>query len=350
MLCLHFKAPVALEIDADLPGTGVTALFGPSGCGKTSTLRAIAGLNQVVGEIRFDDELWVDSGSGLHLDVNRRPVGYVFQDRRLFTHLDVAGNLAFAEQRNRSAGINKEEVIAMLGLDALLSRSVADLSGGEQQRVAIGRALLTHPRLLLLDEPFAALDHAAKAELLPYIRRTCADLEIAAILVTHNLDEVAELADHVLVMDEGTTTFQGTSGEFFATNPSLPESDSGSLLTGHVVSYDSRLQIADVKVGFQQVALPSADPVTVGSSIRLFVKTRDVSLALGRLEGISVRNILASTIVDLRPLEGTPFTEVDLAVEGQHLSSRVTRASAEELQLEPGQELFALIKSVSIAS
>ena len=339
-----------LDIEAEIPLAGITAIFGPSGSGKTSLLRLIAGLDRPdQGRIAMGGEVWSDSARRTFTPAHQRPVGLVFQDARLFTHLSVAGNLDFAQRRAvRGVGrFDAETIIEALDLVPLLPRRPASLSGGEAQRVALGRALLTQPRLLLLDEPMAGLDHARRAELLPYLDTTLRQLEIPALYVSHSVEEVVRLADRVLALAQGQCVAMGPAEAVFdqlEIEPLEREFEAGSVLAGTLIGTDERLQLSRVDIGGQVLELPMLQP---GDTVRLRIRARDVAIATLRPQAISIRNVLDGRIVSLTPAEGSPYCDLVVSIGASQIKARLTRASVEALELVPGQAVYALVKSAS---
>jgi molybdate transport system ATP-binding protein len=339
-----------LNFKARVPSTGISALFGPSGCGKTSVLRCIAGFSSCTGYICLGDTTWLDSSRGICLPAHQRPVGYVFQDARLFTHLNVARNLAFALKRAPAKQfLSNTQVIEMLDLQALLKRDVQQLSGGERQRVAIARTLLSQPSLLLLDEPLAALDADRKQELLPYLKRVCDELAIPAIFVSHAIDEVVELASHTVIMNAGQITAQGATVDVLNYPDSVTGSaEVGAVISGQVQAYDEAYQLLDINCEGQHIYVPTSRPRRKTETIRLYIRGRDVTLATRPPELTSVRNILHCQITRIESDPDTPYAEVQLSLGQQRLHSRVTRAAVADLQLAAGDSVYALVKSVSL--
>lgn len=347
-----FELRVVAEIDA----RGVTAVLGPSGSGKTTLLRAIAGLEpRATGRIAFAGEVWQDDVAGLRVAAHRRPIGTMFQEPRLFEHLDVDGNLAFADRRSRRARgaspIDRAEVVDALDLTPLLGRRVGGLSGGEKQRAALGRTLLRRPRLLLLDEPLAALDVPRKRELLAYLQSVPGRFRLPTLFVSHAIDEVALLADRVLVLAGGKLRARGPTAEV------LEELDLGGLATpselasvvgARVVRHDPEVRLTWLEVAGQPMSVPGLEHLRAGESIRLVVRARDVSLALRRPEGVSIRNLLDGTIVSVDVDGDSAFARVTVDLGGARLQARITRASSVELGLASGLPIVAMIKSVSL--
>jgi molybdate transport system ATP-binding protein len=342
----------ALDVDLDLPGRGVTALFGQSGCGKTTLLRCIAGLERGTGWLKVNGETWQDAER--FVPTHCRPLGYVFQDARLFAHLDVRRNLDYgakrAFRRTTSADSSRRDAIVdLLGLGPLLDRLPSRLSGGEQQRVAIARALLTEPRLLLMDEPLAALDHARKQEFLPWLERLREELDIPLIYVSHAPDEVARLADHIVVMDAGRAVAQGPLAETLA-RVDLPITlgeDAGAVFEATVVARDAEWHLA--RVAFDGGELRVRDNGTpLGRRVRVRVLARDVSIASSRHDDVSILNLLPATIVAHAAEAHPSQLLVQLRVGATLLLARLTRYSAQRLDLAPGREVWVQIKAVAL--
>ncbi|MCC5795334.1 MAG: molybdenum ABC transporter ATP-binding protein [Chromatiales bacterium] len=340
-----------LDAAAELPGLGITAVFGRSGCGKTTLLRCLAGLEPAAeGEVIVAGETWQSADS--RLPAHQRSVGYVFQDGRLFPHLDVRGNLNFGYRRAAPARVRlrPDDVIGLLGLAPLMDRRVAGLSGGERQRVAIGRALLTSPDLLLLDEPLAALDAISKAEILPWLERLHAELRLPVLLVTHARDEVARLADHLLLLDNGSLLAEGPPAQLF-TRADLALSatdDAAALLDAEVSAYDETDRLLELRLGVQTLWVPAAACPPVGA-VRLSIQARDVSLAMSAPEDCSLLNCLDVTVCELSGelQPGELLARLDIA--GQPLLARISMRSARQLDLVPGMRLKALVKAAVIS-
>ena len=341
------------RLTATFATTGtVTALFGRSGAGKTTLVNAIAGLIRPDrGRIALDDAVLFDAAERINVPVHRRGIGYVFQEGRLFPHLSVRSNLLygrrFASARDRWGSL--DEVAGLLGIDALLDRRPADLSGGEKQRVAIGRALLASPRLLLMDEPLASLDHALKAEILPYVERLRDEKRLPIVYVTHNVDEVARLADTVVLLADGNTIASGTVNEIFGRfdlRPYTGAFETSTVLHARIVSHDpeSGTTILDHAAGrLSASALPGAP----GTIARLRVRARDVALAAGDPGAISIRNRLAATVTEISAIEGQAV-DVRLDAGGDILVARVTQEAVRALGLAAGQSVVALIKATAM--
>jgi molybdate transport system ATP-binding protein len=341
-----------LHVDETLELHGVTAVLGPSGSGKSTLLRAIAGFERpAAGRIACGDEVWFDSEAGVNLPAHRRPVGYMFQDARLFSHLDVAGNLGFAVKRRRRQNpvIELEGAVAALDLGPLLARRIGALSGGERQRVALARTLLAGPRLLLLDEPLSSLDRERKTDILPYLENL-PKFSIPTIYVSHDIDEVAWLADRVLVLTGGRVQLHGTADavlERLDLQPVAGRLEAGVLAEGTVARHDPRLRLTYVDLRGDLLTMPMIERVPPGQRVRLRIRARDVAIATHRPEGLSIRNVLPGTLTDIVEEPETGFAEVFVQLRSTRIRARLTRAATEALRLEKGMAVFALIKSVS---
>ncbi|MCY4393726.1 MAG: molybdenum ABC transporter ATP-binding protein [Rhodospirillaceae bacterium] len=345
------RAGTALEIRFESAG-GVTALFGRSGAGKTSTVQMIAGLMRPdAGRIAINGRVLFDSHTGIDLAAPQRRVGVVFQEGRLFPHLTVRRNLLYA----KAAGDNGRYggVIAMLGLEGLLERKPATLSGGEQQRVAIGRALLSNPDILLMDEPLASLDAARKAEILPYIERLRDEAGPPIVYVSHQIDEVARLADRIVLLSDGSVAATGSVDEIFSRPDLMPLTgrfQAGAVLGARVAEQDVPGRMSRLAVPGGSLWVPSV-PLPVGSAMRIRVRARDVSVALDKPDRISIRNTLPGTVVSVTESDG-PFRTIAISVADETGESRiaatVTANAVRDLGLAPGVAVFALIKSVAM--
>ncbi|MBZ0072383.1 MAG: molybdenum ABC transporter ATP-binding protein [Gammaproteobacteria bacterium] len=344
------RGTFTLNVDVTLPGRGVTGLFGPSGCGKTSLLRGLSGLERAQGHIGINGARWLDSAAGIDLPAHRRRVGYVFQDAALFTHLDVRGNLDYGRSRTPVARrrIVLEQVIDWLGLAALLTRRVPQLSGGEAQRVAMGRALLTSPDLLLLDEPLAALDQDARQAILPYLERLHRELAVPVIYVSHAQDEITRLADHLLLLDAGKVRASGPLAELL-TRPDLPLSRAAAaaaILEGHVVAVEESFGLTWVDTSAGRIAL-AVGGLAIGTALRLRIAARDVSLALRAPADTSILNCLPARVTAIVGHDPAQIM-VHLQAGGAPLLARITRKSREQLGIGVGAQVHALIKSVAL--
>jgi len=341
----------SLDVSLAVPSRGVTAVFGPSGSGKTSLLRCIAGLERAgSGHLSVNGEVWQDDAAGVFVPVHKRPLGYVFQEASLFAHLDVAGNLDFGLRRVAPARrrVPLEQAIELLGLRTLMQRMPGTLSGGERQRVAIARALATSPRLLLMDEPLASLDIARKAEILPYLERLHDELDMPVLYVSHAPDEVARLADHLMLLEAGRVKASGSTRELM-TRLDLPlaHGDAAAAVLEAVVSDvepDWHMSHAEFPGGRISLLNPS---LQVGQRVRVRIQARDVSLTLARQEGTSVQNIFPVTVTGLSA-DSPGQVMVKLDAGGSALLARITGKSADALQLRPGSQLYAQVKGVAV--
>ena len=339
-----------LEVVRELPLEGITAIFGPNGSGKSTLLRVLAGFERADGRVALGAERWLDSAARLHVPPHRRPVGYMFQDLRLFEHLDVAGNLRFAARRQPQRGFGLDDVVAALDLRGLLERRIGALSGGERQRVALGRTLLTHPKLLLLDEPLSALDVNRKEEILPYLEQLPARFELPTLYVTHSIDEVARLADRVLLLAGGRVRAFGPTAQVaqrLDVEPWTSRFEAGVVVEARVTAHDAHYGLTSLDLAGHRLDVPVATRVAVGSTVRLRIRARDVALATRRPEAVSIRNVLAGTVDEIVEGSGSPYAETFIALGNTRLRARITRAAVDDLGLVPGLPVFALIKSVS---
>jgi molybdate transport system ATP-binding protein len=346
------------ELDARFrAGAGLTVLFGRSGSGKTSIVNVIAGLTRpAAGRVAVDGAVLVDTARGVFLPPHRRRIGYVFQESRLFPHLTVRHNLLYgrwftprAERRERL-----DDIVGLLGLDALLDRRPAQLSGGERQRVAIGRALLASPRLLLMDEPLASLDAPRKEEILPYVERLRDEARLPIVYVSHAVAEVTRLATTMVLLSDGRVEAVGPVPEIMGRLDLAPMTgrfEAGAVLETRVAGHDEEAGLTRLAAG------PSPDEefrvlqldLPVGARVRVRVRARDVILGIARPTGLSALNILAGEIVEVAPDEDGPAVDVRLALPGgQTLLSRVTRRSVADLALAPGRRVYAIVKTVAL--
>lgn len=344
----------AVDVDLALPGRGVTALYGHSGSGKTTCLRCIAGLEKArEGFIQINGEVWQDSQQGIFLAPHKRALGYVFQEASLFAHLSVRGNLEFGWKRIAGSlrRVQLTQATELLGIDHLLERRPDTLSGGERQRVGIARALLTSPRLLLLDEPLAALDAKRKNEILPYLERLHDELDIPILYVSHSQDEVARLADHLVLLSEGKALASGPIGETLARLdlPMASGDDAGVVIEGIVCAYDTHYQLLSLRLPGSELQVKVAHAHRdLGKTLRFKVQARDVSLNLLADGQSSILNRLPVTVTHEVPADNTAHVLVRLDAAGTPLLARITRYSRDHLQLHPGQQLWAQIKSVAL--
>ncbi|MGA7594211.1 MAG: molybdenum ABC transporter ATP-binding protein [Gallionella sp.] len=340
----------ALDANFAAPAAGVTALFGPSGSGKTTLLRCIAGLERAAGSLHVNGETWQDGAK--FLPVHKRPLGYVFQEASLFPHLSVRANLEYGLKRVAPAEckVQLEQVTEWLGLERLIGRGdPAKLSGGERQRVAIGRALLTSPRLLLMDEPLSALDTGSKQDILPYLERLHRELNIPVLYVSHALDEVARLADHLVLLEQGRVIASGAMQETLARLdlPTAHLDDAGAVIEAAVAQQDETYHLTRVDFPGGQLWVGKVEQ-PFGSRVRARVLARDVSIATQPPQGSSINNILNARIEEIRD-EGPDRVIVRMKVGDSHvLLSRITRRSRDHLGLVAGMDVCAQVKSVAL--
>ena len=350
-----------LQVALDLPPRGITALFGPSGSGKTTLLRCVAGLERPQQAlVRIHGETWQDDATKAWLPSWRRPLGYVFQEASLFDHLDVRSNLDYARKRahpGSTGRIGVDEAVGLLGIGRLLARRTNELSGGERQRVAIARALASQPRLLLLDEPLAALDHARRQEILPWLERLRDELDMPMLYVTHSADEVARLADTLVVFEQGKVIAAGPTAAVLAdTNaPVTLGEDAGALLEGTVQQRDEHWQL--VRIAFQggELWLPDVGVLT-GRRARVRVLARDVSIATQRPESTSIQNLIACTVDAIAPAAHASQVIVRLRCDAPPhdsappsiLLARITARAVDSLQLAVGMPVWAQVKSAAL--
>ena len=342
----------ALDATFSAPATGVTALFGPSGSGKTTLLRCIAGLEHATGSLQVNGETWQDGAR--FVPTHQRSLGYVFQEASLFPHLSVRANLEYGYRRIASGARRVEpgQVVEWLGLDRLIERNdPAKLSGGERQRVAIGRALLSSPCILLMDEPLSALDTASKQEILPYLERLHRELNIPVLYVSHALDEVARLADHLVLMEEGSVLASGQLNEILSRLdlPTAHFDDTGTVIEAAVAQHDDVYHLSRLEFPGGSLWAGQVNQI-VGSKVRARVLARDVSIATQQPHGTSINNILTARITGISD-EGQGKVMVRLKIGDSHLLlSRITRRSHDLLGLTEGMEVFAQVKSIALMS
>jgi molybdate transport system ATP-binding protein len=344
------RGSFTLDAQFELPTPGVVTLFGRSGCGKSTLVNIIAGLLDAdEGRIALDGSTLLDTQRGIAVPAERRQIGYVFQDARLFPHLSVASNLHYAAKRAPAKRvISLDEALALLDLDLLMGRRVQQLSGGEKQRVAIGRALLSQPRLLLLDEPLASLDTARREEVLPYLESLRDKLAIPMVYVSHNFDEVLRLATYLVLMESGKTIAQGGLGEM-SLNPKLRAiigADAvGAVLEGSVLGPDSS-GLTRIKVGTGELRVQAAH-IAAGATLRVQLLARDLIVATQVPHGLSVRNCLAGVVVAVSN-DDADSDLISIDIGGTDIIARVTKAATRELSLRSGLPVWALVKAVSL--
>jgi molybdate transport system ATP-binding protein len=331
---------------------GVTALFGHSGAGKTTVINMIGGLVRPRrGRIVVDGRVLFDGERRIDLPPHRRRLGHVFQEGRLLPHLSVRHNLLYGRwfSSARADAARFDEVVELLGIEGMLGRRPRSLSGGERQRVAIGRALLSAPAALLMDEPLASLDAPRKAEILPYLERLRDQARLPIVYVSHAIDEVAQLARNMVLMSDGQVVATGPVAEIMNRldlRPMTGRFEAGVVVEGIVRGHDQTFQLSTVSIGTQSLVVPRlADEL--GARVRLRIRARDVALATERPAGISIQNILAGRVSELSREQGA-FVEVNVDVDGIVLTARLTKRAVAVLRLAPGQPVFALIKTIAL--
>ncbi|RLJ18254.1 molybdenum ABC transporter ATP-binding protein [bacterium endosymbiont of Escarpia laminata] len=343
------RGDFTLDADFIVPAQGISAIFGASGCGKTTLLRAIAGLEQPSrGYLKIAGEVWQDGDR--FLPPHQRPLGYVFQEASLFPHLSVRGNLEYGYKRlpPEARRVDFDRAVTLLGIGPLLVRRPEGLSGGERQRVAIARALLTSPRLLLMDEPLAALDRQSKTEILPFLERLHEELSIPVLYVSHASDEVARLADQLVLLEQGRVRASGPIGEML-TRVDLPLAhgdEAEAIVEARVAEHDETFHLTHLEFPGGRFTVAKKD-LPLGQPVRLRLLARDVSLSLERHEGTSILNIFPAkieTLVDENPAQ----LMVRLDAGGVPILSRITRKSATILALEPGKSVYVQVKTVAL--
>lgn len=333
-----------LGCDLVLPERGITILFGPSGSGKTTLLRCVAGLESTFeGRIAIGQDVWHDSEQKQSSPVWQRPIGYVFQEASLFEHLSVAQNLNFGLKRSPSKH-PLEHSIALLGIGALLDRRPASLSGGERQRVAIARALATEPRLLLLDEPMAALDEARRQEIMPWLERLRDELHTPMLYVTHSSQEAARLGDHLVLLEHGQVTHSGALADVFSR---MDDQDTGAILTARVVSKDHPWQLAEL--AFDDGTIWTTDNnLIINQTVRLRIASRNVTISTTEPFGSSIPNQIAGRILAIENDRHPSNVRVTIGCGKTQLFAQVTRKAANTLGLSVEQKVWAQIQSVAL--
>ncbi|MDP2818077.1 MAG: molybdenum ABC transporter ATP-binding protein [Polaromonas sp.] len=340
-----------LEVSFSLPARGVTAFFGPSGSGKTTLLRCIAGLERVDrGRLVVNGEVWQDDAARIFMPVHRRPLGFVFQEASLFAHLDVRRNLDYGLGRVPAARrrVALEQAVELLGIGLLMQRRPDTLSGGERQRVAIARALATSPSLLLMDEPLAALDLQRKADVMPYLEKLHTELDIPILYVSHAPDEVARLADHLVLLEAGRISAAGPARELM-TRLDLPLAHgdaAAAVIDATVTHLEPAWQLSHLAFLGGQISLPS-QALQPGQRVRLRIQARDVSLSLQPQQGSSVLNVFAATVTGLAD-DSPGQLMVSLNAGGSTLLARITRKSGAALELQRGSRVYAQVKGVAV--
>ncbi|MCD8516826.1 MAG: molybdenum ABC transporter ATP-binding protein [Burkholderiaceae bacterium] len=351
------RVAFTLDVDLQLPSRGVTVLFGPSGSGKTTILRCVAGLEQAVGQVVIDGQVWLDTIQNINTPTWQRDLGYVFQEASLFAHLSVEKNLQFGLKRIQKPEAQKalSEAIELLGISRLLNRNPGSLSGGERQRVAIARALALQPRLLLLDEPLASLDQKRREEILPWLERLHTDLKIPVLYVTHSMQELTRLADYVVLLESGGVKLHGPIQTVLA-DPAFAAAmggEAGAILHGRVAEHDEAFHLTRIDLMAnnqttdhlwvrQQLLAPATE-------VRVHVHANDVSLTLEEPQDTSIQNRLQGIIESINPDVHPANRIVAVDCRGQRILARVTARALQELKLGIGSSVWCQIKSVALA-
>ncbi len=349
----HQLGTFDLDLAFEVEETGVTALFGPSGAGKSTIINAVAGLLRPDrGRIRINGQVVYDSDAGIFVPPRRRNVGYVFQDARLFPHLSVRRNLLYGWRRTRDriSGPEIYRLVTLLGLETLLDRRPLSLSGGEKQRVAIGRAVLRSPDLLLLDEPLSGLDRKRRDEILPYLARLRDAYGVPMLYVSHAIDEVTRLADTVQVVDGGRIVAAGPVADIFSRLDLFPLTgrfEAGSVIDTTVVRHDDAYGLTLLGFTGGELTVPHVS-AAAGENIRVRIRAQDIVIALGPPDAISSNNVIAAHVSGIR-VDPETYADVQLTCGSIRLVARITRRSLDRLELEPGKAVYAIIKSVTIA-
>jgi molybdate transport system ATP-binding protein len=349
-----------LDLDLQLPGQGITAIFGPSGSGKTTLLRAVAGLEEnQQGRIQIGAHIWQDTQQGIELPTWQRALGYVFQESSLLPHLSVTDNLNFGLKRAlKSAGNAQSDAakalhasIELLGIGSLLHRMPDQLSGGERQRVAIARAIAMQPQLLLMDEPLASLDAARRQEIFPWLSKLRDELKMPMLYVTHSAEEVARLADHLVVLDQGRVKAQGPVSAVLTqvVNPVVVGEDAGALIAGRIGQVDAQWHLS--RVDFEGGCVWMRDAgLPVGKVVRIRILARDVSLATTEPQNTSIQNQLRGSIQSITPDAHPSQVLVVLRCGAEDVLARVTKRAVDELAMQVGQPVWAQVKSVALVA
>jgi molybdate transport system ATP-binding protein len=347
----RFGGAFALDAAFDAAG-GLTALFGRSGAGKTSLINAIAGLLRPDrGHVAIDGAVLTDTDRGIFVPARRRRIGYVFQEGRLFPHLTVRQNLLYGRWFAPKGGPpgDLDQVVDLLGIAPLLGRRPANLSGGEKQRVAIGRALLARPRLLVMDEPLASLDEPRKAEILPYIERLRDAAGVPVVYVSHQIAEVTRLATTMVVLSEGRVAASGSPAAIMGRIDLFPltgRAEAGAILQTRVAGHDAAFGLTILRTASGELRVPRLD-LPVGTALRVRIRARDVMIALSPPERLSALNVLPGIVTEIGPADLGPIVEIRLDCAGEALVARLTRRSVDTLGLAPGRPVYAVIKSIA---
>ncbi len=354
------RSAFQLSLDLQLPGQGISAILGPSGSGKTTLLRAVAGLEKnQQGRIQIGASIWQDTSRGVCLPTWQRPLGYVFQESSLLAHLCVAENLNYGLKRAlKSDGVAQTDAakalqasIELLGIGGFLQRMPSELSGGERQRVAIARAIAMQPQLLLMDEPLASLDAARRQEIFPWLSKLRDELKMPMLYVTHSADEVARLADHLVVLDKGQVKAQGPVSALLTqvVNPVVVEEDAGALIAGRIGEVATQWHLS--RIDFEGGCVWMRDAgLSVGKSVRIRILARDVSLATSEPQNTSIQNQLRGHIQSITPDAHPSQVMVVLKCGAEEVLARVTKRAVDALALQVGQPVWAQVKSVALVA
>ena len=362
---IHLQINIArsafeLKLKLQLPARGITAIFGPSGSGKTTLLRAVAGLEKnPQGLIQIGENIWQDTKQGIYVPTWQRPLGYVFQESSLLPHLSAAENLNFGLKRvlksanSAPTAANKalQASIELLGIGSLLQRMPAELSGGERQRVAIARAIAMQPQLLLMDEPLASLDAARRQEIFPWLARLRDELKMPMLYVTHSAEEVARLADHLVVLDQGHVKAQGSVSAVLTqvVNPVVVGEDAGALIAGCIGAVDAQWHLSRVDFDGGCIWMRDAG-LPVGKAVRIRILARDVSLAISEPTNTSIQNQLRGSIQSITSDPHPSQVMVVLKCGAEEVLARVTNRAVNELALQVGMPVWAQVKSVALVA
>ena len=345
------RASFSIELELDLPLNGITAVFGPSGSGKTSLLRCLAGLEEAQGYIRIGDQTWLDSGRHLSTPTWKREIGYVFQEASLFEHLSVRDNIYFGLKRVKQShgGAGLSEAVSLLGIEHLLGRSIQSLSGGERQRVAIARALATQPKLLLLDEPLASLDVARRREVLPWLERLHDALKMPMVYVTHAMEELARLADYVVLLEHGRVSACGPLTEVTRSRElALAIGDEAGIISSAiVVDLDKVHHLAQLLFGGAKLWVRDQG-LAIGQTVRIRMLARDVSLTKTVQEDTTIQNHLSGIIESIDTFLHPGQAVVRVRCSQEILMAHVTLRSLQRLELRPGSPVWCQVKSVAL--
>jgi len=342
----------ALGVDLQLPGQGITVFFGVSGSGKTSLLRCVAGLERGRGRIALGSTVWQDSERGIFVPTWARRLGYVFQEASLFEHLDVRANLEYGVKRvgQGRARAALAEAVTLLGIEHLTARNVASLSGGERQRVAIARALATEPAILLLDEPLASLDLPRRREILPWLEALHRELRIPVLYVTHAMEELTRLADHVVLMRAGAAQASGAVGELFASPAIAPflGGEAGVVLEGTLQAKDPESHLSGIRLG-AEVLWVGAQGLEIGTPVRLHINANDVSLCLSEPVLSTIQNKLQGEIETIVGDHNPAYLIARVRCANQPLLARISRRARDQLGLERGVRVWCMVKAAALS-